>query len=163
MSATPAPTPDNGAFARVERFLADTTPPAGAENAMLPLFRTAHDMTYAAMSVKEGVDVEERITRVIDYRDLDSAIQNFFGSSPILTWDQKLAARNFECVTDQEWSNDSNYTISIREGGLDSYDDAKLRKFLAGQHQPYMLNILTTVLANAGALNAGDYLVEVSW
>lgn len=87
---------------------------------------------------------------VVDYGDLENFIDEVYD-------------HDFELVADQELSNDVDKKMNIHPEELDEYDQAKLDKFVCGQNPSYMLRILMTDMCNRGLIEAGTYLIEISW
>jgi hypothetical protein len=91
----------------------------------------------------------------VDYSDLNTFIDQVYGLEP----------GTFECVADQEWSNDSSYSVRAEGGLVDQYDQRDMDEFKAsaGTRGSYMLKILLRDCVNAGLLQPGRYLIKVSW
>lgn len=88
----------------------------------------------------------------VDYYELDKFIQTAYG------------IKEFSCVDDQEWNNNSKYTVWAEKEPLHDFDQKKLEEFLSGKSRPdYMLRTLLNDLCNKGLLEPGKYLIAVSW
>lgn len=85
----------------------------------------------------------------VQYHDLDDYIQEVYG-------------HEFNCVADQEWSNDSKKTVWAEEG-TDKWDQEKVDKFVATGHYSFSLQAILRDLCNRKLLEPGKYLVSICW
>lgn len=91
----------------------------------------------------------EKTVRFVDYADLDEAISNFF-------------KKEYESAAMEEWDNDSCYTFQVsREVNI--WDLHIVDEFNKGNPQPYGTGSLLNYICNAGEIEPGEYIVEVSW
>lgn len=64
-----------------------------------------------------------------------------------------------------ESANDTDYSVDVEKGEIDSYDQAGLDGFLATGYinMYYGCNTVFTYCANQGWLEEGSYVFRVSW
>ena len=86
----------------------------------------------------------------LDYHEVDELIKANF---PL------AAAKDYECVAFQEWDNDSCYTFRVRPEAPDQWSQKELD---AGKFQ-WQLAAMLDKLCLDGKIEAGNYLVRVSW
>lgn len=95
-------------------------------------------------SVKTVIDV--------DYVDLEGFIEAHYGVD------------DYSVIADLECKNDSSHTVSVSGGKLDKYDTKTLNEFKSGKAEyGCSLHILMQDMCNEGVIEAGDYLINVSW
>lgn len=98
--------------------------------------------------------VTESVTETVikvDYSDLDTFIQEVTGQ------------QNYECIADQEWSNDSEHRFTVT-GELSRYDRNQWEVFKSKGHSSgYMLRTILDGLCAEKLIPAGIYLVKVCW
>jgi hypothetical protein len=88
---------------------------------------------------------------VLKYSEFDRLVADNYGLS------------EYECVADMEWNNDT-YNYLCGTGVVDGYDQRKLDAALMGNKSvAYMAGDWLNQLIKDGILEAGDYLVHVSW
>lgn len=87
----------------------------------------------------------------IDYSDLDRFVTTVYG-----------LAHRWSVVADQEWHNDSSYTVSARAETLDAHDLNDLAEFKQGKGI-YHLGIILTDLCTRGLIEPGKYIIDVRW
>lgn len=80
------------------------------------------------------------------YNELDQLISKEFGI-------------DYECVPYEEWNNDESHQFNVEAESMDAYD---LKKF-AKQKYDYMTRSLLNELCFRGKIEAGEYIVKVSW
>lgn len=90
----------------------------------------------------------------MDYNDLDNLITAAFNFRGM-----------YECVSANEWCNDQSHDFRI-DGVLDKWDEQHMIEFLEKKSY-HRCNAGTQTILNYlchhGIINAGNYLIEVSW
>lgn len=82
----------------------------------------------------------------MDYKELDELISKEFGI-------------DYECVAYEEWSNGESHEFAVEPNTLDEYNSNNLK---TGKLH-YLTSGLLDELCFQGKLEAGDYLISVSW
>lgn len=96
------------------------------------------------------MQIETKNIRIIKYRDLDNSITTFLKSQGL--------NKNYECVAYEEWCNDSSYSFIVKPKiNKDTCDE-----ILNGELHYQTSNILNWMCAS-NQIEAGEYLVKVSW
>lgn len=101
---------------------------------------------------------------VIDYDELDYLINKHF--DPV-----GHGQREYECVPENEWNNDSSYTVGAGPHvWVVDEEDEEIEKWLNGtllnyykNPRPPSLDTIMNRMARDGVLEPGDYLVSVCW
>lgn len=84
----------------------------------------------------------------VDYNEVDRIInKHFFDGKSI-----------YECVPDEEWSNDSSHEITV-DGLVSEYQ----AKDIANKRREYMTSTYLNELCRIGVIEKGEYLISVSW
>ncbi len=93
----------------------------------------------------------EETLRVVDYHDLDAFIT-------------ELSGHEYECVSSEEWSNDSCYRIKV-DGEVDDYEREYWKKQKAGEdpESTYCLPHIMNCMVEEKLIEPGTYLIRVSW
>lgn len=74
-----------------------------------------------------------------------------------------VTGHRFECVPNEEWSNDSQHRFAI-EGALDDYERKNWELFKStGKPELFMLRTVLEGLCVEGHIPAGTYLINVCW
>lgn len=103
--------------------------------------------------METGLKFSRNIYREVDYGILESYIN------------ETLKPKSYyEIPCDLECSNDSYHVIRITgKDDLDGYDANKYHEWLAGKPQVFMIWTLMQVMVNMDYIEAGAYLIHVSW
>lgn len=88
---------------------------------------------------------------VVDYDDVDKAVNKFFKLKGI---DAKS-----ECVCDNEWVNDSSHSFTVKPEPPSTPD----KKGIEGGDCSYCLGVILNWMCVEGHIDAGEYLVDISW
>lgn len=94
---------------------------------------------------------KEQKFRIIGYHDWEKFVTKAY----------KLK-REYNVVTDEEWSNDSTHTITAEVEELDEFEQADIDEFLSKGKQ-YAIHTIAKDLCNKGLLEPGEYMIEVCW
>ena len=87
----------------------------------------------------------------IEYSELDKEIKKFLKSKKLST--------NFDCVAEEEWSNDSKYSFTVEKEKPEKYDMEKMKE---GNYSFKVRTILNWMCAE-GVISASEYLITVFW
>lgn len=97
--------------------------------------------------------IETKTFHVVQYNEFERAVKDHFGVS------------DYSFVANEELSNDvsKTYTASMDES-LDEYEVGQHKEWLSGE-SVYALypGALLSMMAQAGKIPAGEYLIEVCW
>ena len=87
------------------------------------------------------------------YNEIDTLIRTHFPMKP-----------DYECVASEEWSNDTSHTFAVT-GEMDKFMQEDVLSFQTDPHFQafWRLPSLLNYLAAQGAIEKGNYLIEVSW
>ena len=102
------------------------------------------------------LEVTKNVVFEVDYVDLDEAITTFLRSKSFTN--KNFDKHGYECVAENEWCNDQSHTFNVSAALPDKYELEKL----ANNQEPYTCAILDWMCAD-GLIEAGEYLVNVSW
>lgn len=95
--------------------------------------------------------MNERLYKVIDYNDLDKLVSKTYG-------------REYEVVAAQECNNDTCLSYYADEEKFDKWDMAALRDWISGDNDDApSLHVLLNDMVNNSILEAGWYLIQISW
>lgn len=88
----------------------------------------------------------------VDYNDLDDLITKTYG-------------KQYECVAYEEWCNDESHTISVKHAELDAHQQEQIKQWETGSSRAgrFILGIFMQDMCNKGLIEAGEYLIKVSW
>lgn len=77
---------------------------------------------------------------------------------------KEVTGHGYECIPNQEWSNDSNHRFMI-DGELDEHDRSNWEAFKRGEASNcnFILHAILTGLCADGHIQPGTYLVNVCW
>jgi hypothetical protein len=79
------------------------------------------------------------------------------------TFIQAVTGHTYECVANQEWSNDSQHRFSV-DGKMLDYEVEVWEKFKrTGVEESYILRNILEGLVMDGHVPSGTYLITVSW
>jgi hypothetical protein len=95
--------------------------------------------------------VQQRNVFTVDY----AALEVFITDSFMLDWEYSIPA-------DIESDNDTSYEVYV-DGKVDEYDRGRIRNFLKNRTGIFMLDALMNYLCLRGRIQAGDYVVRISW
>jgi len=93
---------------------------------------------------------EKKVLIVVDCSDLEAFINKHY--------DHKI-----EIVADQETGNDVSITIKLSKVEMREFEQKQLDEYKKSGKGMYMLNTLMRDLCNQGILDAGEYLINMSW
>lgn len=93
---------------------------------------------------------EKKTVFIVDYYDLDTFVS-------------KVYNQDFEFVADHEADNYSSYEFKIKPESIDEYHQKKIDAFVATGKGARLARWLMTDMCNAGLIEAGSYLIKVSW
>lgn len=85
----------------------------------------------------------------VDYSDLDDFVQ--------LVTNQK----DYQCVAEEEWGNDSDHEVDVKETPLDDYAAKDWAAFKDGKKSgSYMIYTIMNGLCVDGLIPPGNYLIK---
>ena len=93
---------------------------------------------------------KQKTVYVIDYNALESLIYDVYGIK-------------YSFLCEEEARNDTVIQFHVFEEEENSWDASKLRKFKEGSHIPYITTTLLNDMCNNKLIDAGLYIVSVSW
>lgn len=93
---------------------------------------------------------ETKTIRTVEYRDLDEAITEFLKSQGI--------NKNYQCVAYEEWSNRESHEFDV-----EPEIDEDIREDLLNGKFHYKTSDILNWMCALNQIEAGEYLVEVSW
>ena len=85
----------------------------------------------------------------VDYSELDREVIKFLKSKNLST--------DFNCVAEEEWSNDSEHSFTIEKEQPEDYDREEME---TGSYS-FMVGTILNWMCAEGVLPAGEYLVSV--
>lgn len=86
----------------------------------------------------------------MEYRELEQLIEKTYGHM-------------FEYVADVECGNDCAQTYTLQKEPLGDYELARVTEFKSTGRGQWIVYALMQDMVNKEVLEAGDYVVEVSW
>lgn len=99
------------------------------------------------------MSIEKKEVFNCDYSDLEQVIFNHYGKEyEILVMEE---------IGSSQYAAQASYNISV--GKLDKFDQMEIDKFKAGENVKYMLSTLLQDLCNHDKLEAGEYVIDISW
>ena len=101
----------------------------------------------------EKLEFEIVTTRVVNSGDLDSFINGAYG------W----VGKKYQCIPQEQWSNDSSHEIKVKKEELDEYEGMKLEQFKQTGAWSFGLNGILTDLCNKDLIEPGEYTIRVCW
>lgn len=91
--------------------------------------------------------------KVVDYHTVDKVINE----------EMPQLSRPYECVSEEEWSNDSCYIVDV-DGELSDYEMKDIREMLTtGKIKAYRTRTILNYLCQHEKIDKGEYLIQVSW
>lgn len=86
-----------------------------------------------------------------DYKELETIICQHYG------------LKEFCVPAVEEWSNDTSYKFNIAKEPLSTWDQKKIDEVRKGNEPSFCIRAIMIDLCNAGKIDAGEYLITVSW
>ncbi len=104
---------------------------------------------YLKDNDKPKLNFVEKTIRVVDYHTFEDFVMSIYGG-------------DYEFADVQEGSNDSNYTFKPT-GKISDFDKKRAEQIKSGEYPSYSNNLIFNLLVKEGYLEAGEYMVKVSW
>ena len=102
------------------------------------------------------ITVTKKVVFEVDYNDLDEAITDFLKSKSFTN--RNFEKYGYESIAENEWSNDCQHSFIVQPELPDEYDQKRLND----NDAPCTGTLLNWMCAD-GLIEAGEYLVTVSW
>ena len=91
------------------------------------------------------------VYHVIEYSDFEDIIK------------AEYEVPDFSFVAEAEANNDSSYDYHVTDGGLDKWDKEEVENFRKTGEIGYNIQALLDDMCYRGLIDAGRYLIKVSW
>lgn len=103
-----------------------------------------------------SIKVNKRVINEVNYSDLEKLIEEHFGKPNGITEECNLPSQ-------EEWSNDINIKITV-EKEMSPYAEGQIKDMISKkEYTTYSLNYIMNWLCKEGKIEAGKYMISVSW